>query len=439
MTIVYNLAFIFFAIFYLPTFLVKIRQAESPRRLLSERLGIFPQAWKEKLVGKKVVWIHAVSVGEVRSIEKFIKMFLCEKPEYHIVLTTVTPTGQKVAKQFENEKITVCYFPFDLTFAARNFFKALGPEYLLLAETEIWPNLLTEAKRMHVPVVLLNGRLSIRSAKRYAQFRFIFKPLFESLSLVLAQTQQNAERFIRVGTDPSKVFVAGNMKFDNVIMDTVTPDIADYWRNELGFGPQDQVLVAGSTHPGEEKIFAKIFLDLSKRFSHLRLLIAPRHIERSAEIAKMFRQHGFKVGLATDRTPENEIVILNRMGVLKDVYSLATAVFVGGSLVRHGGQNPIEPAVFKRAILHGPFIFNFEDLYQILDREGGSLRVQDADQLSFAMKGLLENERERQQLGENAFEIVRRLQGATQNHLDWFLKERIHHVDKHANVFSSTR
>ena len=166
-TFLYNLAFAAFGIFYLPIFLVKLRQAEDPKMLWRERRGIFPKAWVEKFAGKKIVWLHAVSVGEVMAVEKFIQEWRTSAPEYELLLTTVTPTGQRIAKKFASERVHVCYFPFDLTPVVKRFLDFLKPVGLLLVETEIWPNLLTEAKRRNIPVGVINARLSERSFRRF--------------------------------------------------------------------------------------------------------------------------------------------------------------------------------------------------------------------------------------------------------------------------------
>lgn len=455
MNFIYNLAFLAFGVVYLPHFLSKLKQAEDPHRLLAERMGLFSEEWKQRLLGKKIVWLHAVSVGEVFAVQNFLEKFLERWPEYHVVLTTVTPTGQRIAKKMEGKRITACYFPFDLTPAVRNFFSALQPELLLLAETEIWPNLLTEAGRFRVPVGILNARLSAKSASRYEHFRFFFQPLFRRLDFVLAQTGMDARRFAQLGVDPGKIEVFGNMKFDNVSLDLSNSPSPFSLKREWHFDPQDRILIAGSTHPGEEEILARVFLKLRGREPFLRMVIAPRHIERSERLAERLRRHGLRVRMSLAGSSQNtaethpeqsfDVLILNQLGILKSLYAMADVVFMGGSLVRRGGQNPIEPAGFKRAILHGPHVHNFEKIYQLFDQEGAALSVRDEAQLAFALKRLLENESERSQLGENAFAVLQKLQGATERALGWFLdflspgtpSERTNNVEFHEKLFPS--
>ena len=449
MVFFYNLAFLLFGLAYLPIFLVKIRQADSPHRLVRERLGIFPTSWRQKLLGKQIVWVHAVSVGEVMAVQKLlIKLTECFTG-YHFVLTTVTPTGQRIARQLEGEKISVCYFPFDLTFAVKRFMNVLKPKCLLLVETEIWPNLLTEAAKARIPIGILNARLSAKSLMRYQAFLSFFKPIFKQLDFVLAQAPEDAARFASLGVDPSRVEVCGNMKFDDVPRLSEGNGTSMTLRDEWGFGREDWILVAGSTHSGEEDILASVFGDLLPQYPSLKLLLAPRHIERCPQLKHQLEKKGFQVRLATDASfgRNAQVLLLNRLGVLKHLYALADAVFMGGSLVRRGGQNPIEPAYVKRAVVHGPFVFNFETIYRKLDQEGGALLIRDQDQLAFAWKRFLEDTRERSQIGENAFKIVSNLQGATKRHFEWLSKflrsqspmERINDAEFRTKLFSSAR
>ncbi len=450
MSLIYNLAFFIFGLFYLPVFLLKIRQAEDRNALIRERLGLFTHALRERFLGSKILWIHAVSVGEVIAVQKLIGRLLECCPDYHLVLTTVTPTGQKIAKQMESDRLIACYVPFDFSFTVRNFFKVVGPECLLLVETEIWPNLLAQASKSRVPVGILNARLSAKSVKRYKKFLPFFRPLFDRLDFVFAQSREDALRFESLGIVASRIQVLGNMKFDNVPETDVTEKTLGEIRKSFGFSEQDRILIAGSTHESEEESVARVFLSLSERFPELKCLIAPRHIERAKLIRARLRKLGLKVCLASELRTENvafQVLLLDRMGILKQLYALSDVVFMGGSFIRHGGQNPIEPAYFKRAILHGPFVFNFETIYQMLDQEGGALLVRDEEQLCFALGRLLDDPKERMLLGENAFQAVSSLRGATGRHLEECLKfltskskvERVSYAEYREKLLPSSR
>jgi len=419
----YNLAFLIFGIFYLPVFLMKLRQAEDPGVLWRERLGIFPEGLAEKFRGKKTVWLHAVSVGEVMAVEKFIAEWRDAAPEYDLVLTTVTPTGQKIAQKFASEKVHVCYFPFDLTFVVRRFFETFRPACLLLVETEIWPNLLMEAKRRNVPTGIINARLSPRSFKRYQRFSWLFRPLWGALDFVLAQGREDAERFQALGILKESVRDMGNMKFDWAEWTEAGTEYAEELRKTWGFAPEDLVWICGSTHPGEEIILAEVYAGLRQKFTGLKMILAPRHIERSGSLLKIFEQQKARTVLSTRRKEGStfDVLILDQLGILRNLYQIADLVFMGGSLIPHGGQNPIEPARFQKAILHGSHVFNFNQIYQQLDHGGGALKVTAPDELSSAAAGLLAEPGTRQGMGRKAHEIINRLRGASKRQAGWVL------------------
>lgn len=422
LSILFNLFFVIFGIVSLPHFLLKLRQAEDPKKLCRERLGLFDRRLQLKLSGARVIWIHAVSVGEVMAMKQFVEGFIRRFPGFHLLVTTVTPTGQRIAKKLETDRVAVCYFPFDLTLAVRRFFVTFRPEAILLVETEIWPNLLLEAQRLDVPVGIINGRLSEKSLKRYKKIRFLTQRIMRKLDFILTQSTSDARHFADAGADPETIQCLGNMKFDNVKFSGRREDESPRMKLNWKFEPGDRIWIAGSTHEGEEKILMRAFRVLKNNHPELRLIIAPRHIERSKAIAREFNRNGFSVRLSTQ--PANDIaesvLILDQIGVLKDLYQIADIVFIGGSLIRRGGQNPIEAACFKLPIIHGPHVSNFQEIYRILDQEGAAVNIRDEFQLIFALKRLLDNQSECHLLGDNAFEAVQKLQGATQRHLEWF-------------------
>jgi len=331
MTILFNLAYGLFGLFYLPVFFVKMKQAADPRRLLRERLGFITPETLQKISGRRKVWVHAVSVGEVMALREFLKGFLERFPGFHVVLSTVTPTGQKIARELEGPRLSVVYFPFDFSFACRKFFEHLKPECLLLAETEIWPNLLLEARRAGVRVGILNARLSEKSARRYGRFSTIFAPLFQRIDFIFSQTEQDAFRFESLGIDRSRIQVLGNMKLDQWPSAGMDPALSEKERAKWGYGPKDRIWVAGSTHPGEEEIVFGVLRDLRAEFPDLKMILAPRHIERSARILELAKRLGIQGGLAEPFQPGRgqDVLILNRLGVLKDIYSVAWRLKAG--------------------------------------------------------------------------------------------------------------
>ncbi len=446
-TFLYNLAFMVFGICYAPIFWVKLRQAEDPDALWRERRGIFPEDWTKKFTGKKVVWLHAVSVGEVMAVEKFIQEWLASAPEYELLLTTVTPTGQRIARKFVNGRVHVCYFPFDLTPVVKRFLDLFKPVCILLVETEVWPNLLTEAKGRNIPVGVINARLSERSFKRYKIVPWLFKPLWEKLDFVLAQSEEDAVRFRKLGVAEESVRDMGNMKFDQAEWSAGSEVDTAGLRNAWGYAAGDLVWIAGSTHPGEEEMLMAAFKSLRERFPALKLILAPRHIERSEGLLRQLEKYGFSMVLSSKRKEGSgpAVQVLDQLGILKNLYGIADLVFMGGSLIPHGGQNPIEPARFSKAILHGPNVFNFHKIYHQLDHDGGALRISAPDELSSAAAEFLANESKRHEMGQKAFQIVNRLRGASKRQAGWILtflrgrrpQERITGNGQHEELFSS--
>ncbi len=418
---IYDLGFLAFGIFSLPHFLKRLEQAEDPKRLVRERFGILSKESLFNCPAGRTIWIHCVSVGEVMAAERFVRLLLERKPHQRIVVTTVTPTGQRIARQWEQTRLKVFYFPFDVGFAVRSFFNKIRPALLLLVETELWPNVIAEACRRKVPIGVINGRLSERSFRGFNRFGAIFKPLLRGIDFFLVQTDEDRNRLLALGVNSQKVQVTGNMKLDAFEGNGQWENDRRTFRPQWGFHPSDWVLIGGSTHAGEEEILLQVLRELRGEGFSLKLLLAPRHIERTAKIVDLVKRHGFKPALASasEQDPSFDVLILDRLGELRRLYAMADAVFMGGSLVRHGGQNPIEPAACCRPILHGPWVFNFQDLYRRLDEEGGSVRVTDGKELVFILKRILANDRERNQLGTRAYETLHQLQGATERNLKW--------------------
>ncbi|MBI4972063.1 MAG: 3-deoxy-D-manno-octulosonic acid transferase [Candidatus Omnitrophica bacterium] len=414
MIVVFDFVMLAFAIFSLPHFLKKSKLAKDRRRLFRERLGLVE-------IGRpadQLIWVHAVSVGEVAAIKKFVERLREEAGDAVIVVSTVTPTGQSVAEPLAEIGCHLIYFPFDLSFIVRRVLDRIRPNLILLAETEIWPNFILCAKERGIPVGVINGRLSEKSVRGYRKVSVFVKPVFQSLDFVLVQTSRDKDRYAELGVQPERIHVLGNMKFDQ--MDVSRLDLRV--KSQLGYRDEDQVLVAGSTHPGEEKIIFETVKTLRQEFPNLKLIVAPRHPERASEVAEEMR----RVGL-----PENAVTIIDRVGVLKKLYSAADVVVMGGSYIRHGGQNPIEPALVSRAILSGPNVFNFRAVYEMLVKDGGARIVNQAE-LAGCVRELLKNSSKRDEMGQNAKRIVLAQQGATERHVSWVKRFAENGVFAHA-------
>ena len=407
MFIIYQILYIFFLIFYMLTFAFKKRRREG----IGLRFGIYPDELKERLNKRKNIWIHAVSVGEVMTAKTLVSKLKEELSQYTVVVSTVTETGNSVAKKIMPKEVVLTYLPLDLTFIVEGVIKLIKPALFVMIETEIWPNLIRILHKNRVPVLLSNGRISPNSYKWYKSVRPILKNILDCITAFLMRTKEDAERIVSVGAQEEKVTVAGNMKFDS----------ADFSINEEGKQQMYKLLsldnrrliVAGSTHPGEEGILLEAYSRLKEKHNDLSLLIAPRHIERTEELIKLIKSYGFTPAKISQLTTNHEIYILDTMGQLKLFYSLAWAVFVGGSLVKHGGQNMIEPAFFGKPILFGPHTFNFKDVASSFLDERAALLVKDRQTLMETIEMLYGNEAFAKETGKHAREIVRANQGAT--------------------------
>lgn len=419
--IVYDILYIIFAICYLPLFLIRGKY----HRGILMRAGIFPQGVIDKLKGQKVIWLHTVSVGEAQAAGALVRNLKQEYPGSFLLISTVTKTGNEIAQRLIGPEGLVIYSPLDIGFAVRRAVNLIKPRLFIIAETEIWPNLIINLAKKGVAVVLVNGRISRNSFRGYRIIRPFLKEVLRSFSLFCMQTKKDAQRIVSLGAEENKVKVTGNMKFD--IQLPVTPPTltlrraGNYQLPDLGLPGEEKLFIAGSTHRGEEKIILQAYRELIKSRPDLRLLIAPRHIERTQEVERLIERFGFESQRVSElifnaqRTTNNErpILILDTIGQLKNLYALAGLVFIGGSLIRHGGQNPIEPAVFSKPILFGPYMSNFSNVARAFLNKKAAMVVKDAQQLKNICLRLLEDPVLRKELGERAKEVVRENKGAT--------------------------
>lgn len=409
--LLYGPALFLFGIFYMPHLFLRFGQAKEKGKLLKERFGYLPN----HVPKGRSVWIHAVSVGEVKMVSELIRLLQILFPDLIIFLSTTTPTGQTIAKKMESERVRVIYFPLDFGWIVRKVLGSIKPSLIVILETEIWPNLIEEANRRGIPIGIMNGRISDRAWKRYQWAKPWFEELFSKMSYCLVRETQDEERFRSMGFPSERLNVTGNMKFD--IEAERNPHEVSKLRQKWNWN-QNQIIVGGSTHEGEEEVLIKIFSRLQKEYSNLKLVLAPRHIERVNRLQSIIHSHQLNCVLESRPVATNfDVLILDRVGILASYYGAADLVFVGGSLISHGGQNPIEPARERKAIFHGPYVHNFRDIYQKLDEESGACLVKNEDELYEKMVGLLAHPEESVKMGSRAFQAVDRLKGATQRNL----------------------
>ncbi len=378
---------------------------------------------------KKCIWFHAVSVGEVNAARTVIKEIQNRFPDFEILISTTTDTGFARATALFAENLYVFYFPFDLSWIMRRAFRKIRPAICLLMELEVWPNFVRIAQQLNIPVVVVNGRISNKSFARYKKIKPIAKKIFRKVTLVLAQTDEYAQRFKEIGCPDEKVIVTGSLKYDTAQI-TNKVEGADALAAQLNIG-EGRLWVAGATGNDEEKILLDVYQNLKQQdqFSDLRLAIVPRKPERFDEVAQIIQQTGLSLThyssiKNTDaKCPEKIPVILgDTMGDLRKFYSLATIIFVGRSLVPMGGSDMIEAVALRKCTVFGPHAFNFKQTVDALLADEGAIMVKDEQDLLRTMqKCLLEPDFARK-IARNGREVIRKNQGATEKAIEQIAK-----------------
>jgi 3-deoxy-D-manno-octulosonic-acid transferase len=423
MTILYDVAFIMFSIAYLPYMLLTGRWHKD----MAQRFGVYPKESLDKMAGGGNIWLHAVSVGEVMAAGTLVEGLLKKYPEKKIVISTTTKTGNDIARKRFGDRAVIIYFPADISFVVKKALKAIKPKALIIIETEIWPNVITALNKMSVPVIIVNGRISPRSFKGYMRIRPVIKGVLKNVELFCMQGREYADRIRSMGAPPERVIVTGNMKFDAAARTYASGSLdVDAIKNDLNIKDGETLFIAGSTHKPEEEMIMNVYNELLGSVPGLRLLIAPRHVERTTEIEGVVRKMGFspaRISMQTRQTmrapdAQRSVLILDTIGRLSRIFSAGTIVFIGGSLMPRGGQNILEPAIFSKPILFGPHMFNFKDITEtFLNREAARM-VKSADQLREASSDLLTDPEKRRELGERAKKIVDENMGATERNID---------------------
>jgi len=401
----YSLALALVLILGAPYWIFRMATSGKYREGLGERLGFIPKRLTTNLNGP-IIWVHAVSVGELLAAARMIADLRERLPGWHVVVSTTTRTGQTLARQrFGAEN--VFYFPLDFAFAVRAYLRALKPQLLVLMETEFWPRLLVESRRAQIPVAVVNARISDRSWPRYFRLRFLWKRLLDGFSLVLAQSETDVERLRAIGT--ANVRQGGNLKYDirSASPNAVTQALAQR------IAPGSRVLVCGSTLEGEEQIL----LDAAP--SNTLMILAPRHPERFETVARLLERNGRPwvrrsqwMAAAAPLGADN-VFLLDSIGELASIYSLATVAFIGGSLVAGGGHNPLEAAQFRVPVVMGPHYENFRAIVDRL-RAQEAIRIARADEIGSELEKLLADESYSRAVGDRAFAVFSSEAGATE-------------------------
>jgi len=413
--LIYNLLWPIGLLFFLPGYLRKMVRRGGYREKFGQRLGIYDAGIRARLSGQRSTWLHGVSVGEVGIALKLAAELRVLQADLHCVLTTTTTTGFAFANQHAPAWMEVMYSPLDFWPIMRRAFALIRPERVVLIEAEVWPNLTAEAHARQVPIILANARLSRRSEKRFRRFRFFVAPTFRLLDLVCVVESGDIDHWIALGIDPARIRHTGSIKYDpeNVTIDPSGP--AQVLR-DLKIDNRRQIVLGGSTHPGEEEILAQVFRQLRSEFVDLFLIIAPRHVERASEVHRLAVQLGLRVALRSQSHGAAEDVnclLLDTTGELRNWYAVATVVFVGKSLLAHGGQNPAEVILADKPVIFGPHMENFAVFGRSLVEGNGAVQVSSAYELHRAMADLLRDPTARDRLVANARNVLAIHRGAT--------------------------
>ena len=378
--LIYNLLWPLGLVFFLPGYLIKMFRRGGYRRKFGQRLGIYGGDVQRLLAKQRSTWLHAVSVGEVGVALKLAGELRRLQPDVHCVLTTTTTTGFSFAANNAPDWIEVMYNPLDFWPIMRRAFSIIRPIRIILIEAEIWPNLVAEADVRRIPIAVANARLSPRSEKRFRQFRAFVEPTFRLLDLVCVPEREDVDRWAALGIDRDRIHFTGSIKYDQESAGINRAE-REKLLHEIRIGNR-QVLLGGSTHPGEEQLLGEIFCVLRRQFPALFLIIAPRHVERAAEIRRTLEALGLRVALRSKRDIAGaDCLLIDSTGELQNWYAMATVVFIGKSLFARGGQNPVEAIAAGAPVIFGPHMENFASLADSLVRERGAVQVRSGSEL----------------------------------------------------------
>lgn len=406
----------------IPIWMTYIALSQKRRASFFHRLGITNVLGPKNFSDKQPVWIHALSVGEVHSAIPFVTKFANRFPHQPIVFSASTQTGFETAihhfQKLNHDHLSVVdqvvYFPYDVVFAVRRIIPRMSPLLTIIVETDIWPGFLYEMNTRNIPVFLVNARLSDRSFRGYRRFQFFTSQVFSLFTKICTQTETDAIRFHRLGIPYDKLYVSGNFKFDQD--QAMSDHEMNQLREALKIHEHDKIIVAGSTHPGEEEMLAQAFSYLKENVKNFCLIIAPRDPSRSKSLVRIFSSSDVNISLYSDIQWSSDVrpkvIIINTIGILKKLYALADIAFIGGSLVDYRGHNPLEPAAYAKPVIFGPFMSDFSYIAETLIRENAAVQVNSPKEIYRIVIELLQHPTHADRMGQNAFKIFNANKGA---------------------------
>lgn len=401
------------AVFIMPLlpFIFAVRKR---RKTFFRRLGFqrYPDTSKMR---QKPIWIHALSVGELFSCLPLIQTLRTLLHSYPLLVSVSTLSAYELAEK----KLTNCteglfYFPYDLEYPVIRCLDSVKPILFLLIETDIWPGFLTQLRRRRIPAFLINARLSPTSLRYTRMLSPLFRPAYAAFQRIYPQSEFQAERFRSLGVDSEKLFLPGNLKFDGLPSPSSSPYLSE-WESHFNKLGGRKIFLAGSTHPGEEAILRSVFHALRTKHPSLTMILVPRHPHRAREIVSLFLTDPFRTILLSEPSDTAaDIIVVDRLGILTDLYKFADLAFVGGSMVDRGGQNPIEPAAAGKPVIFGPYMSDFPEASRLLIEAGAAVQVRDEDSLAACLDELLEHPDRAEAMGDSGRDVVKTNQGITE-------------------------
>lgn len=415
MHFIYNILTIVIVMLAIPVFIMRLIREKGFGQRLKQSFGFLPRVDIEPVLAKKCIWLHAASVGEIVAASPIIKEIRRQFPGRPILVSVVTATGYAMAKRIITDADSIIFFPLDLPGIGYQVIKRIRPSVFLLVETELWPNFLKVARHFSIPVMMVNGRISDKSVGRYRYLHTVLKSMLDTVTTFCMQSAIDAEYIVRLGADPQKVVVTGNTKFDQNYTN-ITQEEQQAILTQMGFSDDSLILVAGSTHNGEEESLFLALKTVRESFPNTKLIIAPRDIMRVEELTSLASDFGFiakrRTLLLTKPSVGHDIVLLDTIGELGKIYSVGTIIYVGGSLVPRGGHNILEPAAHGKPILVGPHMFNFKDTYALFSSRKACITVDNAITLAEKILYILNNEQVQQSMSHETLAIIDENRGA---------------------------
>jgi 3-deoxy-D-manno-octulosonic-acid transferase len=419
----YNILLVMYWATLFPMLIYRLIKEEGFYQRLKQSIGYLPDDLKEKISNRHAIWLHAASVGEIVAASPIIREMRKKYPDEVLIVSVVTATGFRMAHQIIKGADGILFFPLDLPYFTNRILNIVKPKIILLVETEIWPNFLRIAERKHIPVMMMNGRISQRSAIRYRMISFFTKRVLSSIRIFCMQSHIDAGYIISIGADPTKVIITGNTKYDQTY-GIVTETEKKEFLHELGFENETYpIIIAGSTHKGENGTVYNAFGEIKRRFPRARLIIAPRYIYQADLICEEGATHQISMVKRSDMQAKKPIparydgVILDTIGELGRVYSVGDLIFVGGSLAKIGGHNILEPAAHGKPIIVGPYMFNFEEIFELLSKRGACVMVKSEKEFIDTCMDILTNTSRAEAMKRSCIEVVMENQGATEKNL----------------------